>query len=249
MNINEILERVNLNDSILKEPKNLKTLNLLIRTFLQEVPYENLDFFHKKIPSFHLSNVYEKIVENNRGGICYELNTLFAYLLDELSFDVYMIFCKIKDTTYISASFPHLALIVKLNNKSYLVDVGFGQNVREALDIHNDKYLAVYEDIEYYIKENKNTFSLYSCYSDDKEKESYSFDLTKVSLHDYENIFSHAKKDETSVSLLVSKASNEGRVTLKDSFISIKTKDLKRKWEVSCENKYEVLRDYFNIHV
>ena len=248
MSINEILERVNLSDSILEEEKNLKTLNLLISAFLQEIPYENLDFFHKKIPSFHLYNVYEKIVENNRGGICYENNTLFAYLLNELGFDVYMIFCKIKDTTYISSDFPHLALIVKLNNKSYLVYVGFGQNVREALDTNNDKYISVYEDIEYYIKENKNTFSLFSRYKNDKENESYSFDLTKVSLHDYENIFDNVRKDVT-VPLLVSKASKEGRVTLTDSFLSIKTKDLKRKWEISSENKYEVLRDYFNIHV
>lgn len=249
MSINEILERLNLTDSILKENKNLKTLNLLISAFLQEIPYENLDFFHKKIPSFHLSNIYEKIVENNRGGICYENNTLFAYLLDELGFDVYMIFCKIKDTTYISSDFPHLALIVKLNNKSYLVDVGFGQNVREALDTNNDKYISVYEDIEYYIKTNKNTFSLFSRYKDDKEKETYSFDLTKVSLRDYENIFDKVIKDVNTVTLLVSKASKEGRITLNDSFLSIKTKDLKRKWEISSENKYEVLRDYFNIHV
>jgi len=246
---NEILERIKLDLSPASLKTNLKTLNLLINAFLHEIPYENMDFFHKKISSFNILDIYEKIVVNNRGGICYENNTLFAYFLKELGFDVSLIFCELKNSSYISADFPHLALRVQLNKKSYLVDVGFGQNVREALDIDNKSYKTSYEDIEYYLKKNENTFCLYSKFKKKEEKISYCFDLKEVTLKDYESIFDNLKKEEHAVPLFVSKALKDGRVTLNDSVFTINTKDLKRKWQVSSENRNEVLRDYFNIEV
>ena len=244
LNTSEILERLKLDSKTLPLNNKLKTLNILINAFLQEVPYENIDFFNHKIPSFHILSVYKKIVQNNRGGICYESNTLFAYLLKELSFNVHMIFAKVKDLSYIGAEFPHLALIVTLENKNYLVDVGFGQNVREALDISNTNYKTSYENIEYYMKHNKNVFTLFSKYKN-KEKESYSFSFEKISFQDYENMFEKLKKDDNKATLLVSKAKNEGRMTLKDTFFTIRTEEVQRKWNVSNENKNEVLRDYF----
>ena len=81
MNIKNILKRINLDTNIKNYSTNLNTLNLLMKSFLEYIPYENLDFSHKKIISFNILKIYEKIVNNNRGGICYETNSLFDYLL------------------------------------------------------------------------------------------------------------------------------------------------------------------------
>lgn len=60
LNTLEILERLKLKSKTLPLNNKLKTLNVLINAFLQEIPYENIDFFNNKIPSFNILSVYKK---------------------------------------------------------------------------------------------------------------------------------------------------------------------------------------------
>lgn len=249
MDIQKILERIKLDTNLKNYSNNLKTLNLLMKSFLANIPYENLDFSHKKIPSFNILRVYEKIVENNRGGICYETNSLFAYLLSTLGFKVDMIFTKVKDLKYIAADYPHLALIVQIDNIKYLVDVGFAQNTREAMNINDFKYISESENISYKIDKINNEYILFKKQANNDYIESYSFTEDIKTFSDFDHLFSKVKIDEknTLPVILVSKAKDEGRVTLYKNIFSINTSELKRKWQVNDENRNEILRDYFDI--
>ena len=248
MNISNILNRINANSNNL-EPS-LLTLNNLINSFLNEVPYENLDFFTKNSISFNIFDIYEKIVNDYRGGICYETNTLFAYLLKSLKFDVYMIFANVKDLTYIGSSYPHLALIVTIDNKKYLVDVGFGQNVKEAMPIDNFAYVAKHENILYKCEYSNGLYTLLN-----KKNSnwiiSYNFTLAKKNLNDYKDIFSNEinNKKKQLPALLITKVYKNGRATLYNDSLSLVLENEKRKWQVDDSNKLEVLRDYFNINL
>ena len=51
------------------------------------VPFENLDIAAGRALSLEPEAIYDKIVARRRGGFCYELNGLFAWLLRELGFD------------------------------------------------------------------------------------------------------------------------------------------------------------------
>ncbi len=52
------------------------------------VPYENLDIIRHIPLSLDTDDLFEKVVENGKGGYCFELNGLFGWLLRELGYQV-----------------------------------------------------------------------------------------------------------------------------------------------------------------
>ena len=91
------------------------------------VPFENLDIGLKR--PIHLTEeaLWNKIIVQKRGGFCYELNGLFAWLLKEIGFDV----------TYLNArvynregepgiDFDHLALLVQIPRSTRTLAGGCG---------------------------------------------------------------------------------------------------------------------------
>lgn len=52
------------------------------------VPYENLDIIRHIPLSLETDALFEKVVENGKGGYCFELNGLFGWLLRELGYQV-----------------------------------------------------------------------------------------------------------------------------------------------------------------
>lgn len=250
MQIAKILERINLDGNKTYEPT-LEVLTLLQKQYLLNVPYENIDFILNKGISVNLLKIYEKIIENNRGGICYESNTLFIYLLKTLGFKVQMIFAKVEDLTYIGKDYPHLAILATIDEKIYLVDVANGQNVREPMPIDDENYICVSENIEYKIKFDNAQYTLYMNAYKKGWKRRYHFttDIKRVS--DFEDIFetSSDMKDSKETPLLITLAKDDGRVTICDNIITVKEGDNRRSWEITKENKAEVLRDYFKMQV
>ena len=160
-----------------------------------------------------------------------------------------MIFTKVKDLKYIGADYPHLALIVHLDTFKYLVDIGFAENTREALNINDSKYISEFENILFKIVKIDTEYVLLKKTKNNNYIESYSFNEDKKTFKDFENILSNPKTKEkpSEVIILVTKAKDEGRVTLYKNIFSINTNELKRKWQVTDENRNEILRDYFDI--
>lgn len=68
-----------------------------------------------------LPHLYEKVVERERGGFCFELNGAFGWLLDALGFDVDRVAGRVDETPPAN----HHALVVHLD-RTYVVDVGVG---------------------------------------------------------------------------------------------------------------------------
>lgn len=93
---------------------------------LRTVPFENLSIHLDEPILLELDALVTKIVDNRRGGFCYELNGLFAALLTELGFPVTLLSAQVHTGAgRLSHPFDHLALRVDLA-EPYLVDVGFG---------------------------------------------------------------------------------------------------------------------------
>ena len=112
----------------------IETLSLLQERHLLNVPFENLDIHHKI--EINLSDSFNKIVIQNRGGFCYELNGLFYRFLKSLGFVVKMISARVfnKDKSY-GPEFDHMAIIATIGNDEWLVDVGFGEFAFHPLEI------------------------------------------------------------------------------------------------------------------
>ena len=91
----------------------------------QTVPFENLNVLEKNFKEISQENLKEKILVNNRGGLCYELNPTMYYFLKDAGFDVYLV----SGTVYNAANSiwavdsGHIATILKHHNELYLIEV------------------------------------------------------------------------------------------------------------------------------
>ncbi len=121
----------------------LEMLRALHRAHLMAVPFENLDIHLGREIRLDEAAFYEKIVGRRRGGFCYELNGLFARLLEVLGFRVTRLSARVFGENGPGPEFDHLLLRVDLDlagqgPDSWLADVGFGDNFIEPLRLEPD---------------------------------------------------------------------------------------------------------------
>ena len=110
------------------------TLARLHRAHLRTVPFENLDIVLGAPIRLELPGLYEKIVARRRGGFCYELNGLFAWLLETLGFRLELLSARVFEDGRQGREFDHLLLLVDLGDP-WIVDVGFGDSFVEPLPL------------------------------------------------------------------------------------------------------------------
>ena len=104
----------------------LATLAALQRAHLTNVPFENLDVYYGAGVEVGADWALDKVVRRRRGGWCFELNTAFAELLRAIGFDVGLRGAEVMWGRPQPDSPDHMTLEVKLDGRSWLVDVGFG---------------------------------------------------------------------------------------------------------------------------
>ncbi len=116
-----------------------ESLKFLQYRHLLNVPFENLDIHWKRPILLDTSSFYQKIVEEKRGGFCYELNGLFGELLNELGFPSRMVSARVgAGNGNFGAEYDHLAILTKIGGEEFLVDVGFGDFSAEPLKFVSD---------------------------------------------------------------------------------------------------------------
>ena len=116
---------------------------------LRTVPFENIDIIEGRVPlALDEASLFEKIVTHRRGGICYELNILFAAALEALGFQIEL--HGARHPKY-GDDMDHLFVTVKLPDEEIqrIADVGFAYNFAKPLllaegviqDDGRDRYL------------------------------------------------------------------------------------------------------------
>jgi N-hydroxyarylamine O-acetyltransferase len=121
-----------------KPAADLQGLRFLQRFHLLHVPFENLDIHWQRPIVLSEDEFYTKIVVENRGGFCYELNGLFNQLLRGLGFRTRLISARVHNGTDYGPEFDHAAIIVTIGELEYLADVGFGDFTAEPLRVVTD---------------------------------------------------------------------------------------------------------------
>ena len=114
-----------------REPS-ARVLAELHRAHMLAVPFENLDIHLGVENVLDPEHVFDKIVARRRGGWCYELNGLFALLLEALGFSVTRHSAAVVLSEPPSPDFAHLTLRVDLD-RPWLADVGFGASFTRPL--------------------------------------------------------------------------------------------------------------------
>lgn len=122
-------------------------LHALQRAHLFSVPFENLDIHLGRPIRLEEAALFDKIVTRRRGGFCYELNGLFARLLENLGYQVRMLSATMpEEGGAYSHEYDHLALEVYAPDEpqaAWLVDVGFGDGPLAPLRMDDPSEQAV----------------------------------------------------------------------------------------------------------
>jgi N-hydroxyarylamine O-acetyltransferase len=127
------LERIGMDAQV--GPPSLELLTALQAAHMIHVPFENLHVYHRRGPRTDAEWSVHKIVEERRGGWCFEVNGAFATLLRALGFDAHHIACQVWESEpgEWGPPFDHLASMVELDGERWFVDVGFGDNCLQPL--------------------------------------------------------------------------------------------------------------------
>ena len=116
----------------------VESLRHLHRAHLLTVPFENLDIAWKREIRVDSDAFVQKIVDERRGGFCYELNGAFAWLLQELGFKVTLLSARVPRADGSEGpEFDHLTLRVDLE-EAWLADVGFGDSFIQPLRLQTN---------------------------------------------------------------------------------------------------------------
>ncbi|MFB7119193.1 arylamine N-acetyltransferase family protein [Bacillus thuringiensis] len=111
-----------------KHKVSFEDLPNIMYAMAQTVPFENLNILENNFTQISKDNLKEKILVNNRGGLCYELNPTMYYFLKDAGFDVHLV----SGTVYNAAKSicavdsGHIVTVLTHHNELYLIEVGFG---------------------------------------------------------------------------------------------------------------------------
>jgi N-hydroxyarylamine O-acetyltransferase len=109
-----------------------ETLAALHRAHMLAVPFENLDLHLGRRNVLDPEHVFDKVVRRGRGGWCFELNGLFALLLEHLGYTVTRCAAAVVLSDPPTPDFAHLTLRVDLD-EPWIADVGFGDSFTTPL--------------------------------------------------------------------------------------------------------------------
>lgn len=102
------------------------TLQAVHLAHATHIPFENVDVLLGKPIRLDLRGLTEKLVDNRRGGYCFEHNTLLAAALEALGFQVHRLLGRVHAESGREHPRTHMVLEVLVDGRSWLADVGFG---------------------------------------------------------------------------------------------------------------------------
>jgi N-hydroxyarylamine O-acetyltransferase len=110
----------------------LETVATLQRAHVTSVPFETLSItgdphgpHEGRGVSLDPASLFEKVVERERGGFCFELNGAFAMLLREIGLDLEVLAARMLTDDGARPPANHRTALVRFD-RPYLVDVGMG---------------------------------------------------------------------------------------------------------------------------
>ena len=248
MNINAYLKRIKHRGSLAPTAETLRDLQV---AHLLTVPFENLSIHAKQPIILENDALFAKIVEQQRGGFCYEVNGLFAALLDALGFKVEMLAAEVANAEGVFGPlFDHLTLLVELEER-WLADVGFGDSFVEPLrlDERSEQRQSrgaykIVADNEYLIlmqRDNK-----------DEWKPQYRFTTQPYKYADYSEMCRYHQTSPQShftQNRVCSRLTDEGRITISGMrFITTSKNGARQERNLKSQEEFEAaLHEHFGI--
>jgi N-hydroxyarylamine O-acetyltransferase len=255
MDIVSYLQRIQFTGSVKPDAV---TLCGLQKAHLLSVPFENLDIGLKRPIQLSETALWDKVVIQNRGGFCYELNGLFAWLLKQIGYSVTYLNARVFDRERnMGINFDHLSLLVQApgESKRWLADVGFGDSFNEPLSF--EEHGEQMQGLRAYKLEHitdPNGYVTWQRNYDGSWERQYFFDLQPHKFpEEYEPAcLYHQTSPQSSFTRgrIISKATSNGRISLEDGRLIITTHGQRIERPVANSDEYhELLKEHFGVGI
>ena len=251
MNIPAYLTRMNYSASVKPDAE---TLHGLQSAHLLSIPFENLDIGLKRPIQLREEALWDKIILRKRGGFCYELNGLFAWLLKQIGFDVTYLNARVFNREgKLGIDFDHLALLVKIPQEPtrWLADVGFGDSFTEPLSFEtgNEQVQGLRS---YRLEQTTEGYITWQKNYDGTWERQYFFDLQPHNFPDeYEAACLYhqtSPKSSFTRASIISRATPEGRISLEAGSLIITTNGQREERRVPDREEYQaLLKEHFGV--
>ena len=131
--LHNYFQRINFHPG--SEPETSLFLGDLLQAHLRAVPFENLDIQRKRSPVLDPDSLYTKLIEQRRGGYCFEHNSWLAHVLGQLGYSVETMAARVRRGVRGLRPTTHMLLRVEASSgERFLVDGGFGgEGIRRPL--------------------------------------------------------------------------------------------------------------------
>ena len=229
----------------------LNYLTELIASHLCNIPFENISkiFYYKtlqlrNIPDFEL--YLNGIEKHNFGGTCYSNNYYFNQLLNHLGFDV--ILCGAD----MSLPDVHLTNVVKIDDRKYLVDVGYGTPFFRPIPMDTKKVYSIvhgYDKYSYFPINKSGVFELKQ-FRGNKIKHGYRVKPLKRNIEEFKKVIedSFAPSAEFLNRITIVRFVNTSSVSVRNySLVKINNKDVEKIDLVNRDELINAIAVNFNL--
>lgn len=224
----DMLEKYLVRVGLLGRPKPTETgMRQLHYAQHRTIPFENFDVILGREIKLSEEAIFQKLVTNNRGGYCFELNGIMLSVLQTLGFEARSLLGRVHLSGKATGR-SHQVTLVIIEGQKWLVDVGFGsQTPRSPLPIELDKEFST--DLQTYRFRNDPWYGFMLQIQDDNEwVDLYSLDMGFVCDGDidYGNYYTSTSSNSVfTSSCIASLPIQDGIITLLNNKLKIQSKN------------------------
>jgi N-hydroxyarylamine O-acetyltransferase len=236
-----------------------ENVDRLLEKTAKTIPFENLCILKGKTTEITKDNLIHKLLEQNQGGLCYELNSLLYLFLIENGFKTELtrgITYDHLNQRWSKVGKTHVTNLLHHNENLYIVDTGYGGNLPlkpvpltgETVSSENGEFRLVREDSEHgdyilYIKlKNKDL----------DWKKGYAFESNKrysnvTQFNEVQNIIVNHPDSPFNKKPLVNRLTDNGNMTLTDTSFTEWMDGNITKEEIDEMRFNEIAKEHFGI--
>lgn len=170
------LNRVGLDENVSPTENGLDALH---RAQTYSIPFENFDIHLGRGISLEPQLLFDKLVNHQRGGYCFELNYLFGMTLDAFGFERRPLLARVHYVGELTSR-AHLLNLVHFGDRDWITDVGFGSvQLRAPIPLERDRIVSN-DGLEFRLIASGNFGTMLQVLEDGDWKDLYSFDMGHV---------------------------------------------------------------------